>query len=40
MQVAATIDYVGIGITFLHNMELVYLAPPVGLNSSYRFQKP
>lgn len=42
MQVAATIDYVRIGITFLHSMELVYLAPPVGLNllmSSYRFHK-
>jgi hypothetical protein len=31
MQVAATIDDVRIGITFLHSMELVYLAPPVGI---------
>jgi TRAP-type C4-dicarboxylate transport system permease large subunit len=37
------IDPVHLGIIFLANMELGYLAPPVGLNlllSSYRFNKP
>lgn len=37
------IDPVHLGIIFLVNMELGYLAPPVGLNlllSSYRFNKP
>lgn len=37
------IDPIHLGIIFLANMELGYLAPPVGLNlllSSYRFNKP
>jgi tripartite ATP-independent transporter DctM subunit len=37
------IDPVHLGIIFLANMELGYLAPPVGLNlllASYRFNKP
>ena len=37
------IDPVHLGIIFLANMELGFLAPPVGLNlllSSYRFKKP
>jgi tripartite ATP-independent transporter DctM subunit len=37
------IDPVHLGIIFLANMELGYLAPPVGLNlllASYRFDKP
>jgi len=37
------IDPVHLGIIFLANMELGFLAPPVGLNlllSSYRFNKP
>jgi TRAP-type C4-dicarboxylate transport system permease large subunit len=37
------IDPVHLGIIFLVNMELGYLAPPVGLNlllASYRFNKP
>jgi C4-dicarboxylate transporter DctM subunit len=41
--VAFGIDPVHLGIIFLVNMELGYLAPPVGLNlllSSYRFNKP
>ena len=39
---ATRIDYVRIDIIFIDNIELVYLAPPVGLNllmSSYRFHK-
>jgi len=41
--VAFGIDPVHLGIIFLANMELGFLAPPVGLNlllSSYRFKKP
>jgi TRAP-type C4-dicarboxylate transport system permease large subunit len=41
--VAFGIDPVHLGIIFLANMELGYLAPPVGLNlllASYRFNKP
>jgi len=41
--VAFHIDPVHLGIIFLANMELGFLAPPVGLNlllSSYRFNKP
>jgi tripartite ATP-independent transporter DctM subunit len=41
--VAFGIDPVHLGIIFLANMELGFLAPPVGLNlllSSYRFDKP
>jgi C4-dicarboxylate transporter DctM subunit len=39
---AFAIDPVHLGIIFLANMELGFLAPPVGLNlllSSYRFEK-
>ena len=41
--VAMGLDPVHLGIIFLANMELGFLAPPVGLNlllSSYRFKKP
>ncbi len=41
--IAFGIDPVHLGIIFLVNMELGFLAPPVGLNlllSSYRFNKP
>ena len=41
--VAFGIDPVHLGIIFLANMELGFLAPPVGLNlllASYRFNKP
>jgi tripartite ATP-independent transporter DctM subunit len=41
--VAFGLDPVHLGIIFLANMELGFLAPPVGLNlllSSYRFNKP
>jgi tripartite ATP-independent transporter DctM subunit len=41
--IALEIDPVHLGIIFLANMELGFLAPPVGLNlllSSYRFNKP
>ena len=41
--VAFGIDPIHLGIIFLANMELGYLAPPVGLNlllASYRFNKP
>jgi len=41
--IAFGIDPVHLGIIFLANMELGFLAPPVGLNlllSSYRFNKP
>jgi len=41
--VAFGIDPVHLGIIFLANMELGFIAPPVGLNlllSSYRFNKP
>jgi C4-dicarboxylate transporter DctM subunit len=41
--IAFGIDPIHLGIIFLVNMELGYLAPPVGLNlllSSYRFNKP
>jgi len=41
--IAFGIDPVHLGIIFLANMELGFLAPPVGLNlllSSYRFDKP
>ena len=37
------IDPIHLGIIFLANMELGFLAPPVGLNlllASYRFNKP
>ena len=37
------IDPIHLGIIFLANMELGFLAPPVGLNlllSAYRFNKP
>jgi C4-dicarboxylate transporter DctM subunit len=43
MGVAFGIDPVHLGIIFLANMELGFLAPPVGLNlllASYRFDKP
>jgi C4-dicarboxylate transporter DctM subunit len=43
LGVAFGIDPVHLGIIFLANMELGFLAPPVGLNlllSSYRFNKP
>jgi tripartite ATP-independent transporter DctM subunit len=43
LGVAFGIDAVHLGIIFLANMELGFLAPPVGLNlllSSYRFDKP
>ena len=43
MGVAFGIDPVHLGIIFLANMELGFIAPPVGLNlllSSYRFNKP
>jgi len=41
--IAFGIDPVHLGIIFLANMELGFLAPPVGLNlllASYRFDKP
>jgi tripartite ATP-independent transporter DctM subunit len=41
--VALGLDPIHLGIIFLANMELGFLAPPVGLNlllSSYRFDKP
>ena len=41
--VAFGLEPVHLGIIFLANMELGFLAPPVGLNlllSSYRFNKP
>ena len=41
--VAFGIDPIHLGIIFLANMELGFLAPPAGLNlllSSYRFNKP
>jgi TRAP-type C4-dicarboxylate transport system permease large subunit len=40
---AYNIDPVHLGIIFLVNMELGFLAPPVGINlllGSYRFNKP
>jgi C4-dicarboxylate transporter DctM subunit len=43
LGVTMGIDPVHLGIIFLANMELGFLAPPVGLNlllSSYRFKKP
>ena len=43
LGVAFGIDPVHLGIIFLANMELGFLAPPVGLNlllASYRFNKP
>ncbi|MDB6125390.1 MAG: hypothetical protein JWQ71_4383 [Pedosphaera sp.] len=43
LGVAFGIDPVHLGIIFLANMELGFLAPPVGMNlllSSYRFNKP
>jgi len=43
LGVAFGIDPIHLGIIFLANMELGFLAPPVGLNlllSSYRFKKP
>jgi tripartite ATP-independent transporter DctM subunit len=43
LGVAFGIDPIHLGIIFLANMELGFLAPPVGLNlllSSYRFNKP
>jgi C4-dicarboxylate transporter DctM subunit len=45
MPMAASfgVDPVHMGIIFLANMELGFLAPPLGLNlflSSYRFKKP
>jgi len=43
MGVAFGLDPVHLGIIFLANMELGFLAPPVGLNlllASYRFNKP
>lgn len=43
LGVAFGLDPVHLGIIFLANMELGFLAPPVGLNlllSSYRFNKP
>jgi TRAP-type C4-dicarboxylate transport system permease large subunit len=41
--IAFGIDPVHLGIIFLANMELGFVAPPVGLNlllASYRFNKP
>jgi TRAP-type C4-dicarboxylate transport system permease large subunit len=41
--IAFGIDPVHLGIIFLANMELGFIAPPVGLNlllASYRFNKP
>ena len=43
LGLAFGIDPIHLGIIFLSNMELGFLAPPVGLNlllSSYRFNKP
>src|SRR5207247_7093264 len=43
LRLAFGIDPIHLGIIFLSNMELGFLAPPVGLNlllSSYRFNKP
>jgi tripartite ATP-independent transporter DctM subunit len=43
LGIAFGIDPIHLGIIFLANMELGFLAPPVGLNlllSSYRFNKP
>ena len=43
LGLAFGIDPVHLGIIFLANMELGFLAPPVGLNlllASYRFNKP
>lgn len=43
LGLAFQIDPIHLGIIFLTNMELGFLAPPVGLNlllSSYRFNKP
>jgi C4-dicarboxylate transporter, DctM subunit len=43
LGVAFGLDPIHLGIIFLANMELGFLAPPVGLNlllSSYRFNKP
>jgi len=43
MGIAYGVDPVHLGIIFLANMELGFLAPPLGLNlflSSYRFKKP
>jgi TRAP-type C4-dicarboxylate transport system permease large subunit len=43
LGVAFGMDPVHLGIMFLANMELGFLAPPVGLNlllASYRFEKP
>jgi tripartite ATP-independent transporter DctM subunit len=43
LGIAFGIDPIHLGIIFLVNMELGFLAPPVGLNlllSSYRFNKP
>lgn len=43
LGLAFGIDPIHLGIIFLANMELGFLAPPVGLNlllSSYRFKKP
>jgi TRAP-type C4-dicarboxylate transport system permease large subunit len=41
--IAFGVDPVHLGIIFLANMELGFVAPPVGLNlllASYRFNKP
>src|SRR5437016_3888632 len=43
LGVAFGLDPIHLGIIFLANMELGFLAPPIGLNlllSSYRFNKP
>jgi TRAP-type C4-dicarboxylate transport system permease large subunit len=43
LGLAFGIDPIHLGIIFLANMELGFLAPPVGLNlllASYRFNKP
>jgi len=43
LGLAFGIDPIHLGIIFLANMELGFLAPPAGLNlllSSYRFNKP
>ena len=43
LGLAFHIDPIHLGIIFLANMELGFLAPPVGLNlllASYRFNKP
>jgi len=43
LGLAFGIDPIHLGVIFLANMELGFLAPPIGLNlwlASYRFNKP